>query len=394
MQQLSKQFPNHPEVAVLYADALMLVHPRDWYETNGTEREGTAAIVDLLADIIRRFPKHPAALHYYIHMVEPSHHPEKARTAADRLMPLMPMVSHMVHMPSHIYIRTGDYQKGIEANKMAVNGYDTYQKIMNGWEGNRYLYFHHNVDMRGANASLMGNYAEAAKAYGLLLSQFRPSDSAFFGNLAFSNVVQFNTAQLYLLDVRFGRWQQLLQSKTPLTNRPYHRLLWAFGQGMALAKTGQPEAAEQQLSNIKALIKESSFYVRRPNRNRAIDVVPIAALLLEGTIRQVQQQPDSAAAYFEAAIKAEDALRYSEPEDWRLPARHFLAQLYLEQKAFAKAKAVLEADLKDHPNNFWALHGLYAILQGQGKSTEAAAWHKAHKPILSQGDGRLQGVLY
>lgn len=394
MQQLYAQYSGHPEVAVLYADALMMIHPRNWYEPDGKEKEGTAEIVKTLALILKHAPDHPAALHYYIHMVEPSQHPERARQAADRLMPLMPAVTHMVHMPSHIYIRTGDYRKGIESNRMAVKGYNTYQQVLNRWEGNRYLYFHHNVDMQGASASLMGDYTEAAKAYGLVLSQFRPSDSAFFQTPAFSNVVQFNTAQLYLLQVRFGRWQQLLQSKAPLTHRTYHRLLWAFGQGMALAKTGKPEAAAQQLAYMKKLMKDFSLFVQRPNRNRAIDPATVAALLLEGTISQAQQQPDTAAARFEAAVRAEDALRYAEPEDWRLPARQFLAQLHLEQRDYAKAKAVLEADLADHPNNYWALNGMYAVLTAQGKKAEAATWRKAHAAILSQGDGRLKGVMY
>jgi tetratricopeptide (TPR) repeat protein len=383
MQQLYAKHPENTEVAVLYADALMQVEPRNWYTEKGAEKEGTAEIVSLLETILAAKPDHPAALHYYIHMVEPSTQPGRAKEEADRLLPLLPSVTHMVHMPSHIYVRTGDYRKGIRSNEEAVRGYTAFRNVLKGWEGSRYLYFFHNVDMQGANASLMGNYAETKKAYGLNLSQFSSSDAALYSIPSLTNVVQFATAQMYLTDVRFGNWKKILQSKGPVSSRPYHRLLWQFGRGMALAKTGSMDGAEQCLAMVKALLNDSSLYTIRPNRNRAIDAANIAMLVLEGTIHAEQKRWDDAIRLFEAAVKAEDGLRYSEPEDWRLPARHYLGQVYLLKGEPAKAQTVFEEDLLDHPRNYWALNGLYAALLRQQKKAAALRLKQQHQSVFA-----------
>jgi tetratricopeptide (TPR) repeat protein len=237
--------------------------------------------------------------------------------------------------------------------------------------------------MQGANASLMGNYAETKKAYGLNLSQFSASDAALYSIPSLTNVVQFATAQMYLADVRFGNWKKILQSKGPVSSRPYHRLLWQFGRGMALAKTGSMDGAEQCLATVKALLNDSSLYTIRPNRNRAIDAATIAALVLEGTIQAEQKRWDDAIWQFEAAVKAEDGLRYSEPEDWRLPARHYLGQVYLLKGEPAKAQTVFEEDLLDHPRNYWALNGLYAALLRQQKKAAALRLKQQHQSVFA-----------
>ncbi len=396
LQELHAKHPYNLDLAVLYADALMLVDPRNWYDEKGTEKEGTTEIISLLDDILKVNPNHPAALHYYIHMVEPSTQPERAKDEADRLLPMLPSVAHMVHMPSHIYVRTGDYQKGIRSNKEAIEGYAAYKKAMKGWEGSRYMYFYHNADMQGANAALMGNYEETKKAYALNLSQFSPSDSVFYSNPSMMNTVQFITAQLYLTDVRFGNWKHILLSEGAVTNKPYHRLLWQYGRGMAFAKTGNIQAAQHCLSTVKELIRDSSLYTGRPNRSRAIDAANIAALILEGTLSTEQKRWDDAIQQLEAAVKAEDKLRYSEPEDWRLPARQFLGQVYLLKGEPATAQKIFEEDLIDHPQNYWALNGLYFALIRQGNKAAALRLKQQYKPVFAAAATKkpLVGAVY
>jgi hypothetical protein len=282
------------ELAVLYADALMLVNPRNWYDENGIEKEGTDEIVELLANILEKKPDHPAALHYYIHMVEPSTEPGRAKDEADRLFPMLPSVAHMVHMPSHIYVRTGDYQKGILSNIAAVKGFLTYKKTMNDWDGNRYMNIYHNIDMQGANASLMGNYEETKNAYALNLSMFDEADTALYSSPNMMNALQFVMAQSYLNEVRFGNWQNVLNQQALPTDKPYHLLLWQFGRGMAFAKTGSMHAAQQCLNKVKELMKDASLHNRRPNRSPAIDAAKIAALILNATINLEQKNWNAA----------------------------------------------------------------------------------------------------
>jgi tetratricopeptide (TPR) repeat protein len=201
---------------------------------------------------------------------------------------------------------------------------------------------------------------------------------------------------LYLMDVRFGNWKAILQSKAPVTNKPYHELLWQFGRGMALAKTGNMHGAQQCLSMMDKLMKDSSLYFRRPSRSRAIDAAGVAVSILKGTMSAEQKQWDEAITHLEEAVKIEDGLLYSEPEDWRLPARQYLGQVYLLKGEPARAQAIFEEDLLDHPRNYWALNGLsYALLQ-QSKKADANRLKKQYKAAFAAAAATkpLKGAVY
>jgi tetratricopeptide (TPR) repeat protein len=327
-------------------------------------------------------------------MVEPSTTPNRARDEADRLMHLLPSVAHMVHMPSHIYIRTGDYAKGVLSNKKAISGYSVYKKLLNGWEGNRFTYLYHNADMQGTSAMMMGNYKEAKRSFEQNRAQFNAADTANFSRPTFSSYAQFITIQPYLLDVRFGNWKKILSQKKPISNHALHKILWLFGQGMALAKTGNINNATLILKEMKSLFNDTLLYSRRPNRNRGIDGVNIAALLLEGTIHMQQKKWNDAIDVFHDAINAEDSLRYSEPEDWRIPARQFLGQAYLLKGDYVRAQKIFEEDLVDHPNNFWTLNGLNYVLLKQKKFAASKAFLKKNSNVFTDADIKLTGAVY
>jgi len=396
IQQLHDAHPNNIELAVLYADALMLINPRNWYDEAGIEKDGTNEIVTLLSDILEKNPNHPAALHYYIHMVEPSTTPDRAKDEADRLLPLLPSVAHMVHMPSHIYIRTGDFNKGVASNVAAVKGFSTYKNTMNGWDGNRYMNIYHNIDMQGANASLMGNYEQAKNAFELNLLMFDPRDKELYSNPVMMNAIQFVMAQSYLNEVRFGNWGKVLSQKSLPSNKPYHQLLWKFGQGMALATTGKTQEAKEQLAAMNELLKDQSLHNRRPNRNPAIEPAKIAVLVLSATINAEQKNWTAAINQFESAVNQEDDLKYSEPEDWRLPARQFLGQVYLSRGQPAKAQKVFEEDLLDHPHNYWSVNGLYTSLNDQKETAKAEKLKATYKHVFQQASTSrpLKGATY
>lgn len=394
MEALYLQNKNDAEIAILYADALMLMHPRDWYDAKGTEKEGTKEIIGLLEQILKQNPDHPAALHYYIHMVEPSATPRRARDAADRLLMLLPSVAHMVHMPSHIYVRTGDYSKGILANKKAIAGYSNYKQILKGWDGNHFLYLYHNADMQGTNAMMMGNYKLAKSSFQQNRDQFDIRDTSNYSTPALSSYSQFITMQPYLVDVRFGNWKKILKENKPMSNYAFHKILWLFGQGMALAATDKIHDAEEALKKMKALFNDSLLYARRPNRNRGIDAVNIAALLLEGRILMQEKNWAGAIEIFSSAVTAEDTLRYSEPEDWRIPSRQFLGQAYLLKGDYQLAQKTFEEDLLKHPNNFWTLNGLNDVYKKQTNVKAPIALLKQYRKAFANADIKLYGAVY
>lgn len=343
------------EVPVLYADALMQINARNWYEQNGDPKNGTTEITGLLELILSRHPDHPAALHYYIHMMEASRYPERASAAADRLSDLMPSVAHMVHMPSHIYIRTGQYQKGVDVNKKAIAGYRTYQSLIADWQGNKGLYFTHNADMQGANAALMGNYEEARTAYLQNMKLPAGKTNALQPDAGY---LPFQGAQLYLLDVQFAKWDKILQVEKPDSGNVYQTILWFFGQGMAKARTGNISEAGTDLAALNGLLADPSLTRRPNNRNRNLDGARIAFNLLSGTIEQMHKNYKDAVRYFTEAVSLEDKLRYSEPEDWRIPARWFLGKVLMDMSDRPAAIKVFKEDLADHPHNFYSTQAL------------------------------------
>jgi tetratricopeptide (TPR) repeat protein len=395
MKLLYEKYKDNIEVATLYADAAMMVDARNWYDVAGNPFDGTDEIIATLEKIIEKKPDHPAALHYYIHIVEPSHTPERAIEESDKLLHLLPSVTHMVHMPSHIYIRTGDYKKGILSNQLAVKGYDLYRETLkNGWEGSRHLYLYHNVDMQGSNALLMGNYKEALEAFETNARRFKQSDSTDYASGGFGHYVQFLTVQPYLLKVRFGKWDEILKTKKPVSQHIAHKVYWHFGQGMAQAKTKKISEAKTSLAAMKKLMKDASLDARLGLRSRTIDIMQVPLQILEGTIALAEKKGEQAIKIFTAAVAAEDTLHYAEPESWRIPARHYMGQALLSERMPEHAKKYFDEDLKDHPNNFWATSGKLESLKQIGKQGTVSEFLEKYKHILEASDITLKGSAY
>jgi tetratricopeptide (TPR) repeat protein len=391
MKSVYDKYPSNTEIAVLYADAAMIATARNWYTQQSQPKEGTDEIIRLLESIIRKVPNHPAALHYYVHMVEASLTPERATTVADKLLYLLPSVTHMVHMPSHIYIRTGNYKKGILANTLAIEGYDRYKIVIgNGWEGNKGLYLYHNADMQGTNAMMMGNYAETKKYFEQNIDRLSVKDTGLLSRY----YPQLVTAQPYLSEVRFGKWNKILKIKQLLSNNTLHKALWQFGQGMASAKTNNIAGARKMLGEMKTTMQDTALSAPMVNISRFIDVLQVPAIILAGTIAQADKNYPEAILLFKKAVEAEDSLRYAEPEAWRLPARHYLGQAYLQIGDYENARQIFQADLVDHPNNFWAVSGLKQTLLKQKKTVALAKLLKKYKPVFLLAGMELNGATF
>lgn len=395
MKVVYDQFRENTEVATLYADAMMMVNARNWYYKDGSEKPGTAEIVKLLESIIAKAPEHPAALHYYVHVIEPSRNPERAVDEADVLIKLMPSVAHMVHMPSHIYVRTGDYAKGVESNKLAIEGYEKYrQTIGNGWDGTRFLYRYHNADMQGSNALLMGSYAEARKGFMVNVDKFFKGDSSMLVSPGFGDLVQVVFSQVYLLDVRFGKWNEVLAVKKPTTNYTVQKLIWEFGQGMANANTGKIKKAKGSLKQIESLLHDKRLQTPIQNRSSMSEVLVVPKLILAGSIAASQKKLPAAIRYFESAVSTEDSLRYGEPEPWRIPARHFLGQAQMDAGLMDAAEKTFFEDLKDHPSNFWACNGLKELYTRKKNKQSLEKLLVDYKKVFELADAKPAGAIY
>ena len=174
MRQLVSEFPDDLDAATLFAEAGMNLHPWGLWHTDGTPEAGTEEIVSTLESVIKRDPNHLGAIHYYIHAVEASSSPERALAGANKLAALAPGAGHIVHMPAHVYIRTGDYDAAIKTNEKAAEVDRAYIKATGVQGIYPMMYYSHNLHFIAMCAAMNGNYLESRKNADLLTQNVGP----------------------------------------------------------------------------------------------------------------------------------------------------------------------------------------------------------------------------
>ncbi len=378
MKKLFIKFQQNENVATLYADALMLLHPWDLYDHDYQPKAWTPEIIGVLKHTLALNPKQPGANHYFIHCVEASADPGRAAGSAAFLAKAMPDVSHVTHMPSHIYIRTGNYTDGIKVNDDAVAGYQKYAQAFAPAQENIALYELHNIHMKLNCAQMAGNYKQALSA-SMELQQKIP---AFYLPMpgALGNYVQYLHQSVLFTQVRFGKWNEILQTKTD-DALVYAPVLQHFARGIAFAKTKKLAEALLELKAMQEKMKNPALKEPLAPFSAVYDAALVGLHILEGVVAEQEKNYTKAIMHFELAVKAEEKLVYNEPRDWLLPARHYLGNALLKNKNYQKAIAVFNKDLTINPNNGWALTGL-------------AACHRAtnNKKALQVTDKRLQAA--
>ena len=363
MQLLYTKYPNNVDVVTLYADALLLLHPWDLYTHDFTPKPWTPQIRSLLEHALVINPKHPGANHYYIHTMEASATPQMALNSAHILDTLMPLVSHITHMPSHIYIRTGDYQRGIRDNNAAIVGYNLYLKqyapVVNG----AVLYQIHNIHLKINCAQMGGNFKTAINSSDSLKAIIPSAYLSLKG--ADGNFFQYVYMQPILTLVRFGKWDDVLKVKLTDTVA-YASIILHFSKGLAWCGKNNPIKAEKELKMLNDKIDDASLKAPVDNFSSAYEAADVARLILQGVIAEKQKRYNSAANILKKAVTAEDKLIYNEPRDWPIPARQYLGELLLKAGRYNEAIKVLNKDLVVNPNNGWALTGLRLAYKNTG----------------------------
>ncbi len=368
MQKAAERFPDDIDINALYADALMNEHPWDLWLKDGTPQPWTPAIVNLLEQLLGRSPQHAGLNHMYIHTMEASGQPAKAMASADILQELLPAAGHLVHMPAHIYIRTGDYIKGIrttEAAAIADSNYVVQCKVQGTYP---LMYYPHNIHFQAACAYLAGNSKKALEA---ARSVSAHADNRYL----YTNVtVQHYYIIPYYVMVQTGGWNDILAETEPDKPLLYPRAIWHYSRGMALAALNRTKDAQTELDALKLLAKDEALASMLIwETNTASQVVQIAVNVLSGELAAKQQNFTAAERFLRQAIEIEDGLLYQEPPDWFFSARHTLGHILLLAKKHVEAEMVFNEDLVKYPENGWALMGLYRSLSGQGKTEAASA---------------------
>lgn len=368
MAAVAGRHPDDDDVATLYAEALMDLSPWSYWHADGAPTEYTGRIVATLERVLQRNPAHLGAVHYYIHAVEASPDPQRAERHADRLATLAPGAGHLVHMPAHIYIRTGRYHDATLSNLAASSADAAFLAVCRGGDDLYPLgYVPHNWHFAAMTAALHGSRTLAIEA---AEQAARRADPARLEAQGFMQ--QFVVAPLFA-QLRFGQWDAILAPAEAPAALPYPRGIWHFARGVALLRQGKPAGAQRELRALQALAADPALRALRLSEvNGADRVLAVAVSMLRGELALARGQRTSGLAALRAAVAAEDQLRHTEPPDWPLPVRPYLGAALLDAKRPREAAQVYAQDLLKYPENGWSLHGL-ARAQRALKQPGAAA---------------------
>ncbi|HET9023495.1 MAG TPA: hypothetical protein VFN64_02920, partial [Burkholderiaceae bacterium] len=387
MRKLATRYPDDADIAVLAAEAIMNAHPYDYWRPGGAPQPWTPDVVALLDRATRIAPDHPGAHHYRIHLYEASTTPQRALASADRIGTLAPAVGHLVHMPSHIYLRLGRYHDAVLANRAAVESDRDYLLAVNANPTYAADYVPHNVHFLWASALWSGESKaamQAAEELGRAADRL-PQEAGRRGTR------QHFQAAPWLTLARYRQWDALLaRPPPPAADAPYLAGLVHFARGMAYAATGDIEAARAQAEGLRVMerrAREQRLSVK--NINSAADLLALARSLLASELALARGARAEAVNHAAAAVAAEDRLEADEPPAWQLPARHALGRALLAAGRAKEARVVFADDLARHPENAVALSGLAAAERWLDREDVAGAFERRARVAWSRADTPL-----
>lgn len=389
MRDVAKRFPDDLDVQTLFAEALMDTMPWDYYVDPSTPRPATKEVVDALEFVMQRDPKHIGALHLYIHAVEPSTTPGRAEQAADTLGPLSPGAGHLVHMPSHVYLRIGRYHDASTANEKAASADESYITQCRAQGFYPAAYYPHNVHFLYSSAAFEGRSAVSIGAANKLSANMTPEIVA-----EVPIVEEFVPMNLYAL-ARFGRWDDLEAAPAPPAEWRYTTGVWHYGQGMAHAAKGDLAGATEQLEALMTIAGEPGlselFFASGAT---PAQLLSIGAKVLTARIAGEEERWDDAIPLLEAAVEMQDGLPYTEPPPWYFPNREALGHALLQAGHAERAEGVFRKQLEYTPRNGWSLFGLAESLRAQGKTADTQAAEAELAQVWDRADVELEASVF
>ena len=368
MRSVADAYPDDLQIQTLFAEAMMDTMPWNYWRPDGEPKPLTTEVFERLERVLQRAPRHPGANHFYIHAVE-QEHPERGVQAADNLRRVVPGAGHLVHMPSHIYIRVGRYHDGSLANERAIDADDEYVTQCRAQGIYPVAYVPHNHHFLWATTTMEGRSADSIAAARHTAEHVH---HGLIRDPQMAMLQHFASIPYYAL-VRFGRWTEILEEPAPEADLLYPTAVWHYARGVAYVRQGSLEKANQELGEVRAIASDPALEeVRIWGLNPASSLAEIAASVLRGEIAAAKGNTKTAVTELRKAIAIEDGLIYGEPPDWFYPVRQNLGAILLEAGRPGQAEEVYREDLARFPDNGWSLFGLAQSLRAQGKKTEAA----------------------
>ena len=390
MRKLNRDYPNDPDIAALYANSYMSIQRWNYWGDQGKPISETLLVAEALEHIMSKDLSHPGVLHLHIHLIEASEEPERALVSADNLERTIPIVGHVVHMPSHIYIRVGQYEKALEQNIRSQKVDKEFAKIwgdlplpnLGTYPLSHKIHSGHALDFVRYAASVQGNYNLASESAWAMANSIKDKQIMIMQG-------QKRVAAPWQVLKTFGKWDEILKLKPKHSGTPYLDGIWAYVKGSAYLSKRNTEQATRELNKLKQIINSPDVDKYRAGATPVSRVLKAAAYGLEGEIFLADSKYPEAIKAFTLAVELEDQNNYTEPPDWPHPMRLYLGSALISAQKFKEAENVYRRDLDWHKNNGWSLFGLHQSLLLQGKTDEAETIYKEFLLAWQQADIKL-----
>ena len=392
MRQLHKEYPDDADIAALFGESFMNTTRWDYWNADGSAKPGTAEAKAALEAAMAIEHDHPGANHLYIHLMEMSSQPELAMPSAQKLEASLPISGHMVHMPGHIYLRVGEYEKAISSNErsqivdrqFAEIWGETNFPAIGTYNLSHRIHAPHALDfVRYANM-LQGNYEAAYEAASRNAAGAKQNPNG--------RRSQKLIAHEFFVDKVFGRWDKIHADHRANSRHetPYLQGMWSYVMGSAHVALGHLDAARAEADNIRQQAAAPDVDEAGVGPTPASHVLGLALHALQGEIAEAEGDLDEAIGQYQQAVEYQDNLSYTEPPDWSQSMRLYLGAALLEAERAAEAEAVFRADLEWNQQNGWATFGLYQALEAQGRGQEAVIVKRQFDSLWRNADVELQ----
>ncbi|WP_213774512.1 hypothetical protein [Bradyrhizobium sp. dw_78] len=387
LRRVYYDYPDDHDVMALFVEALITRTPRRlWDVRTGLPAKNSDVIEALeicdraieLADRQGVKP-HPAIVHLHIHALEMSNEPQRAMRSAETLATLCPDAGHMNHMPGHVYMLCGDYQRAKAASEQAIIADDMYLDYAGP------LTFYtvacaHDLHLMMYACMFMGRYRDSIDTANRMCRLLSKEVLSVKDRPKFAMSLEGYYSMKTHVMVRFGRWQEIIDEPLPddpdlyLVSTAMHH----YAKGIAHASLKHFDDADEERRRFHASLQRIPSE-RRFFNNDAHAILAVGEKMLDGELEYHKGHYDAAFAHLRESVRRDDHLEYIEPWAWMHPPRHALAALLMEQGHRDEAEDIYRDDLglsgkiqrcAQHPDNVWALHGLVECLQRRGERRE------------------------
>jgi tetratricopeptide (TPR) repeat protein len=390
MRELNKKHPDDPDIAALYAGSFMSIRRWDYWDKSGEAKGETLAVAEALEHVITTGDPHPGVYHLHIHLIEASLEPERAMVSADALEATLPIGGHVVHMPAHIFVRVGDYQRAIDNNlrslavdnEFAQHWGDLPLPIIGTYPLSHKIHAGHALDFVRYAATMQGSSELAIKSAKQMAEAISRHGTPM-------GRMQKRVAAPWVTLKIFGQWEELLAIEALQHSTPYLDGILSYVKGSAHIAKGSLDDAKQELSDIQRIAESPDVSVNRAGATATAELLALAAHALDGEIKLAEGDLAGAIAAFEKGVALEDTNNYTEPPDWPQSMRLYLGNALLVAGRFEEAEAVFRKDLRWHQNNGWSLFGLMKALEAQDEKNEAKVIQKQWSSVWSHADVQL-----